>query len=273
LNSKSVNVVDTYIISSTVQNGIHEVLVDLDCEFVQCAPEWRSDERISNVQSRVREDSRYSGFNILRADVQKREQSTGAMETNESETNDNSLYLLLAIASLVVIFVCFLLLLGQYSKMQSQKGTIIHRGDQLVSAKHGSIMASGISLVPRFVSDADVLPSEGDMTTPKFVGYRPNLDPPTREGFAPTWNFDPNQSRNVPGAHDLKLHRMATNECNDNVYANSTNTTLPNYYRNHYAQYGSGPSESTCESDTDMTMYEHQTGILTSDGECISLEI
>jgi hypothetical protein len=268
LNSKSTKVVDTHIISSTERNGLHEILVDLDCEFVQCAPEWRREERISDIQNRIREEEKYSEFTILRADVQKRE-SSGTMQISDSDANDNSLYLLLAIASLVMLFVCFLLLLGQYSRMSSQKDLIIHRGDQLASEKHGNPMASGISLVARSFSDTAVIASEGDDTHPNFGFRKPNLDPPTHEGFAPTSNFSHDQSKMIPGAYDLKLQRMSTNECNDYVYANSTDSRLPNY-RKEYATYGSGLSESICESDTDMTMYEHQAGILTSDGEYVA---
>eukprot|EP00493_Phyllostaurus_siculus_P023720 UN24056 len=105
------------------------------------------------------------------------------MQISDSDANDNSLYLLLAIASLVMLFVCFLLLLGQYSRMSSQKSQIIHRGDQLACEKRGNPMASGISLVARSFSDTAVIASEGDDTHPNFGFRKPNLDPPTHEGF------------------------------------------------------------------------------------------
>merc|ERR1712012_1034020 len=107
--------------------------------------------------------------------------------------------------------------------MSSQKGLVIHRGDQLASEKRANPMASGVSLVARSFSDTAVIASEGDKTHPNFGFRKPNLDPPTHEGFAPTSNF----------SHDQRN------------------------YRKKYATYGSGLSESICESDTDMTMYEH----------------
>jgi len=260
LNSESALVVDTQVVSNKMDNGTHSVIIDLDCDFTQCAPHWRNETQMSIVEQRVRQDSRYSDFTIVNADVEKMDGQMNVVEV----VSENDTYLLLAIGVAVMLF-C---VMGwKYWKLcffnKNLDIDMKEYVDEVIAVEHRNHLASVASLSSVWVSDTEmhsdiegcetlavVQERERDFAQPAPVNY-------DVEGFAPTIpEFDEHSKRILGGESGVFHKRRDTEECAVDVYVDSPSAKrVPVSYKKSLATMNSG---DLSESDTDITLYGYQ---------------
>lgn len=276
LDSESTMVVDTRIIDHSIKNGTHSVIVDLDCDFVQCAPHWRNDSRLSVVEKRMQQESGYANFRILEADVEK--QPDSEMEVSEI-IRENDTYLLLFLGFVVVTscVMCWKYWKVCFFNKNLEDIDMKDYVDEVIAVQNH--MGSLASLSSVYASDTEMHNEfEGCETLAVFGNPEPehrqrefsapvpvNYD---EEGFAPTQAmFD--QKRQIGSGeseHGIYHERRSTNECAVDVYVNHSPSTKRN--PKSFSTLGSGISDVTAESDTDVTLYgDYNTPMIGTDEE------
>jgi len=282
LNDESITVADTQVLASALIEGAHpthSVIVNLDCNFIDCAPTWRNETRLAIVEHRIRQDARYSRFEIVSSDVSRME--NGNMNVVEL-TKENQTYLILSIGvAVVLIFVLFY----KYWKACFFKKSLGHDD---IDVKHyvGEVLAvedmprNALASYASFTACAsdteqysefegcetlDVNLAVIEERDRDFVQPAPGFY--DAEGFAPT-----QPKRFAGGESESELYeRRNTQECTDDVYTKTPNTKrVPSSQKRKLATFGHDIPGVATESDSDVTLYDNYwTTTLASDSDVL----
>lgn len=269
LNSESTSVVDTQVVSSALLNGTHSVIVDLDCNFRQCALTWRNETRLAVVQRRVREsNSQYSEFEIQSSKVSILED--GEMEVIEI-TKENDVYLLLTLGFAVVLscVLCWKYWKLCFFNKNLEDIDVKEYVNEIIAVEHNNALASCVSLSSVYASDTEMHSEfEGCETLQVFAERERDFAQPAPvnhdvEGFAPTVPMFDDPKRMAGESENPVHHRRRSTQEEADIYDSPAIKRVPSYQKKKLATFGTGLSES----DTDITLYGDQETIFQSDEE------
>lgn len=263
--------VDTSIVRVGIEDEVHMVVIDLDCEFTECANDYRNATTIESIESEIRSNSAYSEFSILSSDVGKLEDQQMQVSMLRAGSSAEMFFpFVIGALVLAMLFLCWnywrkLFCLGGEKSFEVQIGEPLEGAVMEVAHKSQIKRFKTMSTASVFESSA-TFDFEGEYVTGwEQEGFAPtggvggvaiNVVEEIQPYVAPAKVLINGESEDGLGLYEY--NRRSTQEYQQDVYSTPMNGTTPGKRDICYGRNTSSSSFINCDSDSEVVWYGGQ---------------